>query len=72
MEPSKAPFAAFKNRENLTGSCGCFKCLEKFEVTEITEWTDGEQTALCPKCSNDSVIPHTENLQKIRDFWFKK
>jgi|ETNvirnome_2_300_1030623.scaffolds.fasta_scaffold193996_1 NAD-dependent SIR2 family protein deacetylase len=72
MKPSEAPFAAFKNRESLKDSCGCFKCLETFDVSEITEWTDGEKTAICPKCNNDSVLEETDSLQKIHDFWFEE
>ena len=40
--------------------CGCFYCLEIFNPGEVTEWTDEEhsmsKTALCPKCSIDSVL----------------
>lgn len=72
MKPSEAPFQAMKNRKNLKGSCGCFKCLEIFDVNEIKEWTDNDQTAICPKCNADSVLPETDNLEAINKHWFKK
>ncbi len=57
--------------------CGCFFCLKIFSPTEITDWIDKDQTALCPRCSIDSIIgessgfPITEEfLEKMRDRWF--
>jgi hypothetical protein len=42
--------------------CGCFYCLEIYAPGEIKEWVgrDGEQTAICPHCSIDAVLPSTE------------
>lgn len=37
--------------------CGCFYCEAMFSPGEIREYTDRGQTALCPRCSIDSVIP---------------
>ena len=67
--------------------CGCFYCLAIFKPCEIEEWTDFKnskgqkteegQTALCPKCSIDSVIGSesgypitTEFLNKMHKHWF--
>ena len=62
--------------------CGCFYCLETFSPDEIDQWhledeNGVEQTAICPKCSIDSVIgeksgyPIEQNfLMKMKDFWF--
>ncbi|MBT9171643.1 MAG: hypothetical protein DDT21_00011 [Syntrophomonadaceae bacterium] len=57
----------FKNRVLIEQSmmCGCFYCLAIFTPGEIDEWTDGPlyyseeygQTALCPRCGIDSVLP---------------
>lgn len=71
MTPKDAPFTAFKNRKNLSNSCGCFKCLNIFNSNEIKEWTDNNETAICPKCNTDSVIPETNNLEEINKYWFK-
>lgn len=40
--------------------CGCFHCQTVFNVAEITEWVDGNDTALCPQCHIDAVIPVVE------------
>ncbi len=40
--------------------CGCFYCLEIFGPSEIRQWSDGPppgQTAECPRCGIDSVLP---------------
>lgn len=71
---------AFKNKpyfeENL--DVGCFSCLKQYNAGEIEDYVDGEQTALCPFCSIDSVIPmdkHPENeridiLQELQTKYF--
>ncbi len=71
MNPKDAPVEAFKNRKNLNGSCGCYRCMNIFDVSEITDWTDGDETAYCPKCNADSVIPDTDGLQAVHEHWFK-
>jgi len=65
---------SFKNRVLIAQSmmCGCFYCLATFSPGEIEEWTDGPlyyseeygQTALCPKCGIDSVLP--ENIPGVQ------
>ena len=69
-----------KHRAELEKSekCGCFFCLRIYSPSEIEDWTDGENTAICPHCSVDSVIgdasgyPITkEFLQEMRNYWFR-
>ena len=70
------------NREKLAKVelCGCFYCLEIYSPKEINEWIDkGEKTALCAKCSIDSVIPSNVDknfgavlLKELYDYWFGK
>jgi hypothetical protein len=57
--------------------CGCFHGLETFPPDDIRDWLDGGDTALCPKCSIDSVIGFSfgcpinrEFLAKMHDHWF--
>ncbi|MBT9156796.1 MAG: hypothetical protein DDT37_01786 [Firmicutes bacterium] len=56
------------HREHILSSerCGCFHCLRWFSPANIEEWIDepgiddGErvgQTALCPHCGIDAVLP---------------
>ena len=40
-----------------SAQCGCFYCLRLFSPSEIEAWTDHEQTALCPHCCIDAVLP---------------
>ena len=44
--------------------CGCFSCIRVFPVTAIKEWTDKGQTALCPNCTIDSILPETVDISK--------
>jgi len=58
-------------------TCGCFCCCRIYSPTEIYEWCDGGQTALCPKCGIDSVLPDKlvsfdkEFLKKMEQHWFQ-
>ena len=54
--------------------CGCYYCIRTFEVDEILEFTDNGNTALCPHCGIDAVIPGMVNgffLEKAHERWFK-
>lgn len=42
--------------EHVNG-CACFYCGAFFKSTEIKEWTDDGETAICPRCGIDSVLP---------------
>lgn len=62
--------------------CGYFYCGHIFKPAEIDIWTDKNansvgQTALCPKCSIDSVIGdksgfpvNEEFLRAMNNYWF--
>lgn len=73
-------FHSVYNRVEIMESekCGCFYCLSTFPPSEIEEWADiGDDTAICPKCSVDSVIGdasgypiETEFLKEMHDYWF--
>lgn len=52
----------------LSDTCGCFYCLNHFDSSEISEWIDGGETALCPRCGIDSVLPG--NTGYLDDEWF--
>ena len=54
---------------------GCFYCCQIFPPTEIEEWIDDDQTALCPHCGIDSVLPASalltpEFLEEMHKWWF--
>jgi hypothetical protein len=55
--------ACFRNRDAVLRSelCGCFFCLAIFPPSEIEEWCDDDETAICPHCDIDSVLPSATN-----------
>lgn len=62
-----------------TETCGCFYCQKIFSPADITFWLSefGGQTAICPYCSIDSVIPDMESikisegfLSAMHEYWF--
>jgi hypothetical protein len=62
---------------NQSDLCGCFYCEATFSPEEIREYTDRGQTALCPRCCIDSVIPSAAGyaltpqfLSAMEKYWF--
>lgn len=46
----------------VSDTVGCFYCLCVSEPKSIVEWIDGGETALCPRCGIDSLIPSATGL----------
>lgn len=73
-----AKFAMYNKKEVLKSIiCGCFHCLAVFDPKEIKEWTDNEETAVCPFCYVDAILPETDDihldkdmLSKLNAYWF--
>jgi hypothetical protein len=73
-----------------SGLCACGHCHARFPPAEIVEWTDwlpsvpfavrsrdNGQTAVCPRCGVDAVLPDSVGLDlseaflsRFRDHWF--
>jgi hypothetical protein len=55
---------------------GCFHCMTIFPPSEITEWIDNEETAICPYCGIDAVLPDSVDfeggnfLKDMHVYWF--
>jgi len=73
----RAQRTAIGNRFSLSGGCGCFHCLSLFAAEAINGWTDDGETALCPRCGMDAVVPAealgfgTTALADMKRRWFK-
>lgn len=57
--------------------CGCFYCLRIFEPAMIVEWVHDGETATCPFCSIDAIIPQDGDtpidpafLKEMKREWF--
>lgn len=70
---------SFRNKTEIEKSsiCGCFRCLYIFKEIDIKQFVDKGETALCPRCSVDSVIGSasgyditTELLQDMKKHFF--
>ena len=79
MKLEKLHSYASNNKKMIEESeyCYCFHCMKKMNSNEITNYLENENTALCPYCSIDSIIP--DNIdEKIDDkllylmnkYWF--
>jgi hypothetical protein len=54
---------------------GCFYCRQTFPPSEIKGWIDDGETAVCPKCGIDSILPDSVDLspdflRAMYDHWF--
>lgn len=74
-----APKLAMRNKNLLSHvtECACYHCCTFFPTSSITEWVDKEDTALCPNCKIDAVLPIYEDsekdlafLAKVNKYWF--
>lgn len=70
---------SIRNKGDLdnTSKCGCYYCKEIFSPSEITEWCDAGETAICPHCGIDAVIPESPDfkitesmLDEANEEWF--
>jgi hypothetical protein len=66
----------------VSDTCGCFCCISILRPVQIYEWISGRDkkndTALCPRCGIDSVIPSSsgfpitkEFLKQMYNYWLK-
>lgn len=67
---------SFKNKEllDLENYGSCFSCFYASKISEIKRWTDCGQTAICPKCGIDSILPGdigSDLLQEMYDRYFE-
>ena len=55
---------SMNNRGALLDSrqCGCFFCLKLYDPSLITAWLN-EETARCPYCNVDAVIPESYDYE---------
>lgn len=67
------------NREALSKSkeAACYYCRTIFPAHEVSEFTDDDETALCPHCGVDSVLPDTAGyplnymtIRALHQYWF--
>ena len=57
--------------------CGCFFCLHMFKPGDVENWGEDGQTARCPYCGVDSVLPQSTDydlddklLLRMKEYWF--
>ena len=57
--------------------CYCFYCMSEMDSKDIKVFVDGEQTATCPNCLTDAILPDSveepidsETLSLMNEYWF--
>lgn len=74
--------AAYANKKEIEVStfCGCFFCCDSYNAYTVSEFTTRDESALCPKCGVDAVIPDKSGLKvtnaklllDLHKFWFER
>lgn len=78
MNVEKAAILAFRNKKMIEESnqAGCYYCLEIFPTSEVVQFTDNGQTAICPRCGVDAILPSSAGLitadflKQSKLYWF--
>ena len=62
--------AAFRNREDVERArmCRCFSCGAAIDPACVCDWADGGETAICPECRVDMVVPDVAGIPLDADF----
>ena len=77
MTPRQAYIHSILNRKDLekVEKCSCYFCVEVFPAKEIVEWMEDGETAICPRCGVDAILPgeiSKKDLVKCCKAWFTK
>jgi len=57
-----------KNSLAMTNKAGCYYCNAIFKPEDIKEYTDQGETALCPLCEVDAVLPEIGTIKITEDY----
>jgi hypothetical protein len=52
--------------------CYCGHCEREISTAEIHEWIDGDQTAVCPKCGIDILLPRDCSFPVTNKAWLHR
>lgn len=61
---------SYKNKDKIQQSsmCGCYYCLSVYPSNEVFKWIDkNNDTALCPRCGIDSVLPNVTDVHSLKE-----
>jgi hypothetical protein len=47
----------------------CYYCRKRFLASAIREWVDEGETALCPHCGTDSVVPGRISHRRLQKWY---
>lgn len=67
-------FGNFDRIKAMKQRCGCWHCMAIFDSDDVTQFypeTDGQRTAICPRCGADEVL-HAESGYPITEEFLKQ
>ena len=73
LDPKTASLLSLHNRSEIKEGepCACYFCLRIMDGAEIEEWADDGDTALCPYCTIDAIVPRETDVDNLKIAHFK-
>ncbi|NQY38032.1 MAG: hypothetical protein HRT37_24405 [Alteromonadaceae bacterium] len=47
--------------------CACFYCLKTFDGSDVVRFIDNGNTARCPACGTDAVLPRIVDIDTLKE-----
>lgn len=67
LSKKEASLLSLHNRSQIKEGvpCACYFCLQIIDGGEIDEWADDGDTAICPRCNVDAIVPNETDIQYL-------
>ena len=67
LSKKEASLLSLHNRSEIKEGvpCVCYFCLTRMDGSEIEEWADDGDTALCPYCTIDAIVPNETDTKYL-------
>lgn len=62
---------SFKNAHLIDDDtdCSCYYCRSNYKGSEIRDYIDDDETAMCPRCKLDTVLPEKNTKERLEELY---
>jgi len=67
LSKREASLRSLHNRSEIKENvpCVCYFCMQVIDGSEVEDWADDGDTALCPRCNIDAIVPNESNVDYL-------
>jgi hypothetical protein len=67
LSKKEASLLSLHNRSEIKEGvpCVCYFCMQVIDGGDIEEWADDGDTAVCPRCNVDAIVPNETDVQYL-------